>query len=115
VVIAVMIMVVVIPITIRTPAMSVFIPPAMIGIPAVLARIVQLMAPLFSLLTLGAVMLDSFVQFVIGFRDASLAVVISAHLRRACKHEKASQCRGRNRCLSDERILQSISHELSSF
>jgi hypothetical protein len=61
VVIAVVIMVVVIPIMIRVPAMSVFIPPSMFGIPAALARLVQLTAPLFGLLTLVAVMLDSFV------------------------------------------------------
>jgi hypothetical protein len=31
---------------------------------------------------------------VIGFRDASLAVVIGAQVWRACEHEKASECRG---------------------
>ena len=54
-------MIVVIPIMIRMPAMLVFIPPSMVGIPATLTRFVQLVAPMLSLLTLVAVMLDSFV------------------------------------------------------
>jgi hypothetical protein len=60
-VIAVVIMIMVIPIMIRMPAMLVFIPPSMAGIPAALTRFVQLFAPMLSLLTLVAVMLDSFV------------------------------------------------------
>jgi hypothetical protein len=45
VVIAAVIMVVVIPTIIRTPAMYVFIPLPMIGIPASLSRFVQLVVP----------------------------------------------------------------------
>jgi hypothetical protein len=86
-VIAVVIMVVVVPITIRMPAMLVFIPPSMVGIPAVLTRFVQIVAPVLSLLTLVAVMLDSFVKSVLGFRDAPLAIVIGAQVRRPYKHE----------------------------
>jgi hypothetical protein len=93
-VIAVVIMIIVIPITFRMPAMLVFIPPFMFGIPAALARFVQLFAPMLSLLTLLAMMLDRFVQLVIGLRNASLAVVIGAQVRSTCKQEKASQCRG---------------------
>jgi hypothetical protein len=78
---AVLVMIMVIPITIRMPAMLVFIPPSMFGIPAALTHFVQLFAPTLSLLTPVAVMLDSFVQSVIGFRDAPLAVVIRAQLR----------------------------------
>jgi hypothetical protein len=86
-VIAVVIMVVVVPITIRMPAMLVFIPPSMVGIPAALTRFVQIVAPVLSLLALVAVMLNSFVKSVVGFRDASLAVVIGAQVRRAYEHE----------------------------
>ncbi len=50
------------------------------------------MAPVFGLPTFVAVMLDGLVQLVIGFRNASLAiVVIGPQVRRAGKYEKASQ------------------------
>ena len=99
-VIAVVIMVVVVPIVIRTPAMLVFIPPSMIRVPAVLPGFVQHVAPMFRLLALIAVVLDGFVQLVIGFRNAVLAV-ISAQVRSACKYEKSGQCRY-SKCGSSE-------------
>lgn len=90
--IAVVIMVVIIPIAIRMPAMPVFIPPSMMTVPAALPLFAQLMAPVFGLPTFVTVMLDGLVQLVIGFRNASLAiVVIGPQVRRAGKHEKASQ------------------------
>jgi hypothetical protein len=105
VVIAVVIMVVLIPIAIGMPAMLVFVPPSMIGVPAAFARFVQLVAPTFSLLTLIAVMLDRFVKLVIGPGDASLAVIIGEQVRSACKHEKADQCRCSKCSSSEERIV----------
>lgn len=95
--IAVVIMVVLIPIMFRMPAMFVLIPPSMVGIPAALTHFVQIVAPMLCLLTLVAVTLDRFVQPVIGSGDASLAVVIGAQARRADEHEKASQCGGSQR------------------
>jgi hypothetical protein len=104
-VIAVVIMIMVIPIMIRMPAMFVFIPPSVVDIPATLTRIVQLVTPTLSLLALVAVTLDSFVEPVIGSCDAPLAVVIGAQVRRAYEHEKASQCRGSKRPTAKEGIL----------
>jgi hypothetical protein len=83
----VVVVIVVVPIVIRMPAMIVFIPPFMFRGPTVLPRFVQLVAPTFRLLALIAMVLDGFVQIVIGFRNAVLAVV-SAHVRSACKYEK---------------------------
>jgi hypothetical protein len=37
--------------------------------------------------------LDGFVQIVVGFGDASLAVVVSAQSWSACKYEKSGQRR----------------------
>jgi hypothetical protein len=51
---------------------------------------------------------------VIGFRNASLAVVISAHLRRTYKQKKAGQRGRRKWSVPDERNLRSLLHELSS-
>ena len=104
-VIAVVIMVVVIPIVIRTPAMPVFIPPPVIRFPAILPRFAQRVAPMFRLLALIAVVLDGFMQLVISFRNASLAVVIGAQVRSACKYEKSSQCRYSKCGSSEERIV----------
>jgi hypothetical protein len=83
IVVSVVIVIMVIPITIRMPAMLVFIPPPMVGFPTALTHFVQLSAPALSLFTLVAVMLDGFVQSVVGFGDAPLAVVIRAQARRA--------------------------------
>lgn len=87
------IVVVVIPIAIRMPATFVFIPPSMTGAPAALPRFVQLVARAIGLPTLVAVVLDGFVQLVIGVRNASLAIVaIGPQRRRAGEHKKTSQC-----------------------
>jgi hypothetical protein len=110
VVLAVTIMVVVIPIAIRVPAMSVFIPPPMIPVPAALPHCSQLATPLFGLSALVAVMFDRFVQFVIGFRNPSLAiVVIGPQLRCARKHQKAGQC-CQGKCLSEKTPVGIMPH-----
>jgi len=70
------VVIVIVPIAIVVPAMLVFIPPAMIGFPASFALIVQFVAPVISLLAVGAVMLDGFVELVIVFRNLPLAIVI---------------------------------------
>src|SRR5579864_1998171 len=77
-VVIIVIVVVIVPIAVRTPAVLIFIPPSVIRGPAALPLVMQDVAPFGRLLTLIAVMLDGLVQIVIGFRDASLAVVISA-------------------------------------
>ena len=81
----IVIVVVIVPIAVRMPSMLVFIPPSVIRGPAALALVVQDVTPFRCLLTLIAVMLDGLVQIVIGFRDASLAVVVSAQSWSACK------------------------------
>jgi hypothetical protein len=113
VVLAVVIVIVVIPIAIRMPTTLVFIPPSMNRVPAALARFVQLVAPMFGLLALIAVMLDGFVQLVIGFRNAPLAVIIRVHARSACKQQKARQSRGSKYGSPEERILR-MSHGVGS-
>jgi hypothetical protein len=101
---SVVIMVVVIPITVRMPTMVVFIPPFMFRGPAVFPGLVQHVTPMFRLLALIAVVLDGFMQIVIGFRNAVLAVV-SAQVRSACKYEKSGQCRCSKCGSSEERIV----------
>jgi hypothetical protein len=87
----VVVVVVIVPIVVRTPPVLVFIPPSVIRGPAALPLFVQDVAPFRCLLTLIAVVLDGLMQIVIGFRDASLAVVISAQSWSACKHDESGQ------------------------
>ena len=81
----VIIVVVIVPVVVRTPPVLVFIPPSVIRGPTAFPLFMQDVAPFCCLLTLIAVVLDSLMQIVIGFRDASLAVVISAQSWSACK------------------------------
>jgi len=64
-----MVVVMVVPITLRVPAMPVFIPPFVILTPAILPRFMQLVARILRLWTVPSMMLSSFVKPVV----ASLA------------------------------------------
>ena len=79
VVIVVVIMVAVVPITIRAPAVSIFIPPAMAVLPTPGAGFRQFMTIFRGLGTIPAVMLGGFVKLMVCPDDALLAVVVSAH------------------------------------
>jgi len=87
----VIVVVVIVPIVVGTPPVPVFIPPSVIRGPAAFPLFVQDVTPFRRLVTLIAVVLDGLVQIVIGFRDTSLAVVISAQSWSACKHDKSGQ------------------------
>ena len=60
--------------------MSVFIPPTVAAVPAILARFTQLRARMVGLAALASMMLDGFMEAMIRFGDAPLAIVISAQL-----------------------------------
>ena len=74
--VAIVVVIVLIPITIGAPAMAVFIPPTMALVPAAFPRLVQIVASAVRLPAVPAVMLHGFVQFVIGFGDAALATTV---------------------------------------
>jgi hypothetical protein len=112
VVVAIAVVIVVIPIAFRTPAMLVFIPPSMTGAPAVLPRLVEFMTPAFGLRAMAAMMLNGFVQPVVGARNPALAIVaIGAQKRRSSEHQKPSQRGCSKRRFSEEQIVQSIWHK----
>jgi len=71
------IVVVVIPITVGVPATAVFIPPSMVPVPASLPRLAQFEAGAFRLPAVPAMMLDGFMQFVIGLVYAALATIVT--------------------------------------
>jgi hypothetical protein len=91
IVIVAVIVVVFVPIMIRAPAMSIFIPPAMVVIPTPGARFRQLVAIFRGLGTIPAVMLRGFVEFMVCVDDAFLAVVIGAHWRGTHKEHCCAQ------------------------
>ena len=70
-----MIVVVVIPVTIRAPAMAVLVPPALVVLPTPRASVSQFLAPMPSVGTVPAMMFRCFVQFMIGLDDAFLTMV----------------------------------------
>jgi hypothetical protein len=72
------VVIVVVPIAIRAPAMAVFIPPAMAVFPTPGARLGKLMAILRGLRAVPTMMLGGFMELVIRAGDAPLAVVVRA-------------------------------------
>jgi hypothetical protein len=79
-----MIMVVIIPIVVGVPLVRIFIPPAVIMVPAVGARISKFMPPVLGFSTLRAVVLDGLMKLVVRF-DGALLAIIRTHNGRACE------------------------------
>jgi len=102
------VVIVVIPITSGMPATAVLVPPAMSLSPAVFPRRVQFEASAVRLPAVPAVMLDGFVESVVGFGDAALALIVTLGgcpgCTRECQHPK--EC-GRSQHHSGEKLLPS--------
>ena len=75
IVVAVMIVVAIVPIVFGAPAVSMFIPPAVVSIPTTLTGFTQLIPRPLSLPASDAVVLNGFVEPVIGTGNTALAVV----------------------------------------
>jgi hypothetical protein len=86
--------VVIVPIAVGMPAALMFVPPPVVGAPAMLASLVQLVARVFRLFAVPAVMLHGFVEPVIGFCQTMLAFAfICPNLGRTREQQKAGQGR----------------------
>jgi hypothetical protein len=82
--------IVIIPISIRMPAVIVLVPPSAVCSPASFSRFAQFMASVLRLLAPTPVVLNGFVQPVISTGDSALAAVaIRAQSRYSCQHQKA--------------------------
>ena len=81
VVIMIVIVVMIVPVVMGAPAMSIFVPPAVIVIPAIVAGRSQLGAPFFGLRAVPAMFFGGFMKFMIGVLGALLAVVVRAKCR----------------------------------
>jgi hypothetical protein len=84
------VVIVVVPIAIRTPAVTVFIPPAMTVFPTPGTRFGELMAILRGLRAIPTMMLGGFMEFVIRTGDAPLAVVVVRAQRAGTREEECS-------------------------
>lgn len=89
VMIVIMIVIMFVPITVGVPAVSIFVPPAMIVIPAIGASFRELMTPFVGFWTLIAVLGDGLVKFVVSMDGALLAIIVRTKRRRADKHKRA--------------------------
>jgi hypothetical protein len=95
VVIPVMIVVMIVPVAFRVPAMPVFIPPFVKLAPAEFARFMQLVTSTLRLGAVPSMMLSCFVKPVVGpYKTVTASVVIGSSSRRRTKQCKCAQ-RGR--------------------
>jgi len=83
-VVAIVIVVMIIPITLGVPAVIVFVPPTVAVFPAVGASLCKFMAPVIRLGTLPAVFFDGLVKLVVRFANAPLTVVVRSYNARTC-------------------------------
>jgi hypothetical protein len=72
---AIMVVIVIVPIVLSVPAVSVFIPPTVTVVPAVSPGFGEFVAGMICFLTPPPVMLNGFMNAVIGFRNAPLAII----------------------------------------
>ncbi len=82
-------MVVLVPIAVGTPAVLVFIPPAMLLTPATLSGFMQFATLVICLFAVASMFLDGLVEFMLGVSDATLAAVDVLSMKtRQCGEEK---------------------------
>jgi hypothetical protein len=98
VIVSIMIVVMIVPVALGAPTMLVFIPPAVIVVPAVVARFAQLVPSFVRLLALGPMMLDGFMEVTICLGDSLLAIVVTgAHTRCAGEEQESRERRAGQR------------------
>jgi hypothetical protein len=88
-----MVVVMIVPIVLCMPAMTVFIPPFVILAPAILPRFMQLVARILRLWTVPSMMFRSFVKPVVGLRKPMPARIVIRNSTRCCsKKQDSAQC-----------------------
>jgi hypothetical protein len=94
-----MIVVVVIPVTLGMPGVTVFIPPLVLMLPAVLPCGGQLLPCVDGFSAIPSVMLRGFVEAMVGFGDAALTgIVVGTEHRSGCKRKDACKRSCRKCC-----------------
>ena len=102
------VVVMVVPIAIRAPAVAVFIPPAMAMFPTPSARFGKLMAIFYSLRAVPAMMLGGFMEFVIRVGDAPLAVVVRVQWCSTREKKRGAQGSRGKKCANPRWIKLSL-------
>jgi hypothetical protein len=82
--------IVIVPVAVGAPAVGIAIPPAMVVIPAIAAGLSQFMPPVFCWFTSHSMVLNGFVQIVVRFVDAFLAIVVGTHQHGTAKNSAAN-------------------------
>jgi len=90
----IVIVVMLIPITICVPAVGIFIPPAVLVLPAIGACFGKLVAPVFGLGALPAVMLNGFMKLLVSLDDAFLTIIARPDKRRSNEKKGGGKRRG---------------------
>jgi len=108
-------MVVVIPITIRVPAVTVFVPPAMPAVPTSFAGFVQFLPRALRLSAVPPVMFGGFVHFVVGLGNTALAIAIVFGGRpgRPGECQQAKKC-GREYRFTEKLLLSRVQRHVVS-
>jgi hypothetical protein len=88
VVVVIMVVVMIVPVVFRVPAMAVLIPPAMIMGPTPFPGIAQFVPPVIGLFAVRAMMLDCLMQLVIGMGNARLTIVFLVGARLGSSGQK---------------------------
>ena len=86
-VVEIVVVIMIVPIAIGVPAVSIFIPPAVVVFIAVGAGFPEFVPPVFGLRALHAVVFDGFMKFVVCLGDALLTIVVRADNRRGDEKE----------------------------
>jgi len=83
------IVIVIIPVALGAPTVPVFIPPTMVSGVAILAGFVELTASVIGLTALASMMLNGFMETMVGPGNALLTIVIGAQTRSAGEEQKS--------------------------
>jgi hypothetical protein len=103
IVIPVPVMITVIPIAFCVPAMSVLVPPSVIGAPAAFAFLPQFLPLMVGLSAPDAMAFDSLIQFAIGLRNPALAIIlVRVRQRNSSEHQRNCQGRSSQQATPDE-------------
>src|SRR5712671_328927 len=111
------IVIVIIPVAVRAPTVTVFIPPAVIAGVAILAGFVELTASLVGLAAVATMVFNGFMETMIGPGNALLAIVVGAQTRSASEEQKSRQCSSDQRdfsCSKNSRLKFCLHPILSS-
>jgi hypothetical protein len=96
--------VIVIPVAIAVPAVLIFVPPLVLGLPAVFSRFLQFVPCVLGLLAVPAVMLHGFVNPMIGPHQAILAFpFVCANRGRTSEYKQSGE-----RCASQDEFPKPV-------